>query len=46
MVHNVCTLEMKIEIDCDGYFVVMVTSQKSHFPEINSFGSYISYYKL
>ena len=28
---NVCTLEWKIEIDCHGYFVVMVTGQKSHF---------------
>ena len=38
MIHNVCTLEWKLEIGCHGYFVFMVTSQKSHFHGINSFG--------
>ena len=36
--HNVCTIEWKIEIGCHGCSVAMVTSQKSHFHEIYSFG--------
>ena len=38
MLHNVCTTEWKIEIDCHGCSVAMVTSQMTHFLEIYSFG--------
>ena len=30
-------------IGCHGYSVAIVTSQKSHFHEINSVGSYLSH---
>ena len=38
MIHNGGTIELKIEIGCHGCSVAMVTSQKSHFHGIYSFG--------
>ena len=41
MIHNGGTVKWTVEIGCHGCSVAMVTNQKSHFHEIDSFWGHI-----